>query len=215
MIQPFLYSSPGRSRSARRPQSGFTLLELMVVILIIGILMGYLLMNADSIFGSAKKSETKVRMNTLAILIQEYRTIQGAYPDDRLPRSAAGSGNLNANAEALFVSFFAGNYSGETPNQKWLVNTDGDSSAKSLTRLASRELFEIADSWDNPILYFESLHYSKAAQAMAGFEEIYEEQVATAARNDKTGGWRSPNGFQLISAGEDCIFGTDDDIIVP
>jgi prepilin-type N-terminal cleavage/methylation domain-containing protein len=209
------YGYQRRPRSDQHSQTGFTLLELMVVILIVGLLMGYLLISGQGAMRGAKKSETKVRMSTLATLIQQYRTIEGAYPDDRLPRSAASAGNMNASAEALVVAFFDGKYTGETPNQEWLINTDGDSSSRSLTRLASRELFEISDSWDNPILYFESLHYNKAAQAMAGSDGMMEEQTVTAARNSKTGGWQSPNGFQLISAGEDGTFGTEDDIIIP
>lgn len=201
-------------RSLSTHRSGFTLLELMVVIVIVGILMGALLMSGGSLFRDAKVKETGVRLDTLATMIREFRQIEGVFPNDRLP-SGVNTGAMNSKSEALFLELFANEYSGQRPDQDWLLNTDGDNLSKSLTILPSRELFEICDAWDNPILYFESLHYGEPAQVMAGLEGDYEEQNAEAAKNERTGAYQQPNGFQLISAGMDGTFGTEDDIVKP
>jgi type II secretory pathway pseudopilin PulG len=186
----------------------------MVVIVIVGILMGALLTNGGSLFRSAKVKETAVRMDTIATMIREYRQIEGVFPNDRLP-TGVNQGAMNSNAEALFLELFAEKYSGQRPDQDWLVNTDEDSLSKSLTILPVRELFEIGDAWGNPILYFESLHYGEPGQVMAGTDGMLEEQSVDAMKNERTGAYQQPNGFQLISAGEDGTFGTEDDIVKP
>ena len=186
----------------------------MVVIVIVGILMGALLMSGGELFRDSKKKQTEVQLNTLATLVREYRQIEGVFPSDRLP-SGVNNGEMNAKSEALFLELFAEKYSGQRPNQEWLVNTDGDSTPRAMTFLESSALFEIGDAWGSPILYFHHLHYGEIAQVMAGPDGMAYEQEAAAAKNETTGSYRQPNNFQLISAGEDGEFGTEDDIIKP
>ncbi len=186
----------------------------MVVIVIVGILMGALLTSGGSLFRNSKVKETSVRMDTLATMVGSFRQIEGMFPNDRLP-TGVNNGAMNSNSEALFLELFAEKYSGQRPDQDWLVNTDGDTTSKSLTILPARELFEICDAWNNPIVYFESLHYGTVAQVMAGTDDMLEEQTVEAVKNERTGAYQQPNGFQLISAGEDGTFGTEDDIVRP
>ncbi len=190
---------------------GFTLLELMIVLLIIGILAGVFIATGGSLFRGTAEKLTKVRLQQVAGLIEEYRTIEGEYPDDRLSASASTT-RINDGSEALFLALFDSGYTGGRPNQDWLGNSDGDSSTRALTILASRELFELVDGWDNPIVYIHSLHYDDPMQVLAGPDQIFEEQAVGALMNPRTGGWEEPSGYQLISAGEDGMFGNEDDL---
>lgn len=197
--------------SARR--GGFTLLELMIVLVIISLLSAAFLVVGGRVFSHSTERECRSRLQQLAVMIESYRTIEGAYPDDRLPAGVAANAH-NAGAEALFVQFYRPDYRGELPNQDWLVNSDGDLTTRTLTRLNARELWELGDPWGNPIAYFESLHYEEARGVvyLAGMaEDSPEEQTVAPQRDLRTGGWEEPGKFQLISAGEDGLFGTEDD----
>jgi hypothetical protein len=63
------------------------------------------------------------------------------------------------------------------------------------------------------VVYFDSLHYEDVQTVIAGADGFLEEQVVRAARNETTGAFVAPTGFQLISAGEDGEFGTEDDLL--
>lgn len=196
-----------------RGRSAFTLLEIMTVLLIIGLLVGFFAVQGQRILAGADVQTTRNRLATLQNLLESYRAREGDYPDDRLPEGIAGNG-VNDPAEALFLAFFAPEYQGQAPNQDWLVNTDGDATSRSLTRLPERELFEIGDRWGNPIVYFDFRHYAQAeATVHAGPEDgAPAEQHVRPRRNPRTGLWYEEGRFQLLSAGEDGQFGTDDDL---
>ncbi|MBT3340638.1 MAG: prepilin-type N-terminal cleavage/methylation domain-containing protein [Planctomycetes bacterium] len=202
---------PHSSFSRQASRAGFTLLELMVVLVIISILAGAFIVTGGKMFQDSARKETAVRLTQLAAMVEQFAQIEGDYPDDRLPKSLSANA-VNTGSEALVLAFFAPGYTGSKPSQAWLGNTDDDSSQKKLTTFAGQELFEITDVWGNPVYYAESLHYSRQATLMAGPDELFEEQFVDALRNETTGDWQQPNRFQLISAGMDGFFGTEDDI---
>lgn len=68
------------TRSPRRSKRGFTLLELLVVIVIIGLLAAYV---APRYFGQVGKSEVavaKAQMDALAKALDQYRLDTGKFP---------------------------------------------------------------------------------------------------------------------------------------
>ncbi len=213
MCHPQITAAGGGGAARRSATGGFTLLELMVVITIIGILMGFLLTSGGAVFRDAKSKQTRTQLETLASLINEYRTIENQFPDDRLPVGVH-TGAMNSQAEALVLALFDREYTGNRPKLDSVINTDDDRVARNTTIFAEPKLFEIKDAWDNPILYFESLHYGDVATVMAGYDLYYEEQTTGARKHKTTGAYLSPNGFQLVSAGEDGVFDTEDDIIL-
>ena len=193
-------------------QHGFTLMEMMIVLVIIGLLAATFATVGGSLFVKSKERAAKARLQSLAVMLESYRVLEGEYPDDRLPAGVT-TNRHNEHSEALFLALFDPEYTVERPSQEWLVNTDGDGSGRARTMLASSELFEIGDEWGNPIVYFDSLHYGNklGAVVMAG-DGFFEEQTVSPGRNQRTGSFSEPSSFQLVSAGPDGQFGTDDDI---
>lgn len=193
--------------------NGFTLLELMVVLVIIGVLGAVFVGYGGNIFSDSKVKAAQAKLIQLGALVEQYRNIEGEYPDDRL-RKGTSTNTKNSNAEALFLALFDPGYSGSRPAPDWLVNTDGDESNRDLTTLGNRQLFEIGDEWGNPIIYFESLHYSEdnGCSALAGEDGYYENADVYPVRSEKTNSYFEPNSFQLVSAGADGEFNTEDDL---
>jgi len=76
--------SPKEARVARAPAAGFTLLELLVVVVIIGLLAGFV---APRYFGQVGKSEVnvaKAQIDALGTALDQYRLDTGNYPTNEL-----------------------------------------------------------------------------------------------------------------------------------
>ena len=66
----------------RPPTSGFTLLELLIVISIIGILAATLIPNIVGFDTEARLTSTKTNLNTLRTRLSLFRAKEGKYPED-------------------------------------------------------------------------------------------------------------------------------------
>src|SRR4051794_1291755 len=74
---------PFRCATARRVPSsrGFTLLEILVVLAIIGLLAGLAITNVDKIFGGAQKTTTELQVrDSMRTPLTSYRIHMGDYP---------------------------------------------------------------------------------------------------------------------------------------
>ena len=74
-------------RSPRR--AGFTLLELMIVLVILAVLSAAFLVVAGGVFKQSNERKCLSRLQQVAVMLEAYRTIEGEYPDDRLPAGAS------------------------------------------------------------------------------------------------------------------------------
>ena len=62
-------------------RSGFTIVELLIVIVVIGILSGLVFVQFQNVQGKARDSERKADIRLLESKLAEYRADNSAYPD--------------------------------------------------------------------------------------------------------------------------------------
>ncbi|MEC8495812.1 MAG: prepilin-type N-terminal cleavage/methylation domain-containing protein [Planctomycetota bacterium] len=204
---------------SHRPNSraGFTLVELLAVILILSILLAVLVPNLFSSSEAVAASNTRAFLGQLAAEVDSFERETGDFPPSRFTKELdPRPSETNMGIEMMVISIMPADesYRANASYDDRLVNTDGDDTKRSLTRFTSAEVFELKDSWDNPIAYLHRRDYQRGGEYMAfvADEEEWVEQRVTALINTQTGDPYRPDKFQLISAGSDGIFGTEDDI---
>jgi len=199
--------------SAARRAAGFTLLEIMVVIALIGLLLGLVAVAVGRQTEAGRIAECRARIEQFALLLESSKDRNGDYPPDRLAVLGVRDGNpINEGIEAAVVALRAASYGGKRPEERWLANGDDDNSKSLKSVDGSPALLELADPWDNPISYIVSRDYADSftyrMQSDAGTEDV----TVHAATNPTTGAPWQFDSFQLRSAGPDGVFGTDDDL---
>jgi len=203
-----------RSTSSRR-RAGFTLIELLAVIVILGLLATFLLPKLTESLEVTKIKLTEEQLQQISVAIADYEQEMGDYP----PSSWNGDwgpepNETNLGGEVLCLSLWSEKYGGTGLSEELLVNSDEDEVKKSLTTHANSDLFELKDAWGNPIAYFHRRDYDREDPYLTVDAETGElvEANVKALLNPTTGNAYNPRKFQLISAGEDGLFGTGDDI---
>lgn len=200
---------------------GFTLIELLIVIGIIGLLTVALLPQISEFFGQSKATATIARIQTLQQMIAKYEQRHGDFPPSDYGLARKGvpvkADSVNAGIECLVIHLsqksLGANLSFDD-KREWLANTDGDQGPE-IRELRSTEKFEVVDAWGTPLAYFHNASYSRKQTIMLpDLEDIGGETINASAMKDESG-FINRRKYQILSAGEDLEFGTDDDITYP
>ena len=207
-------------REVRTP-GGFTLVELLIVMTIIGVLSMALLPQITGIWGMGFEAQTRERITHLRTMIDRYENAVGDYPPSDFARSLKGvqadPDAQNSGIECLLIHLhqerFAGGLSLDD-KRDWLENTDHDANSVEIPELFTNEKLEVVDPWGMPIAYFHNSSYGKKQVIIPGGEDSDGVSRTVGAMSDERG-YLNRRKYQLISAGEDGEFGTDDDITFP
>lgn len=199
-------------------RAGFTLIELLAVLLIVGILASILVTQLGGAEESARIQTTRQSLSELRAVIDQYANEFGDAPASSFTEEqGVANEGTNVGAEALVVALWSRGWEagGLTDLEDGLVNTDLDASSKALTDFATRDLLEIPDAWSNPIAYIHRRDYDARPREYVTLDPVTGEEIRSAAaalENPTTGRWYRHGSYQLVSAGPDGRFGTEDDV---
>jgi prepilin-type N-terminal cleavage/methylation domain-containing protein len=196
-----------------RARRGFTLIEILVVIAIIGLLMGLVAVTVSRQGQAGRVTDCRARIEQVSLLLAAYADRTGDYPPSRLGRAGVTDGNgINEGIEALVVALKSPKWTGRRPEERWLGNGDGDNTKTAKLVDGSSGLLEILDPWDNPLIYIANADYREEFTYRFGTESGSEDLTVRAASNKLTGAPHQFDSFQILSAGPDGMPGTDDDL---
>lgn len=200
-----------RSGTHRRPsqgRAGFTLIEILAVLLILSILIGILVTSLFNAGEAANGKLTEARLAQLETAIGRFENETGDYPPSTFDALAGATGSANNRGiEAAIHALYEASPDGYGMGDDVLDNLDGDT-------LGGMPLLELVDLWGNPVAYLRRQDYG-TPQPYVTFDGTTGEQVdnlVDARKHPKTGRWANHTSFQLISAGADGIFNTEDDL---
>jgi prepilin-type N-terminal cleavage/methylation domain-containing protein len=206
--------------SRRKPHAnGFTLIEMLVVIVILGILMSLAIVGVSSALKTARVTKTESLIEGLAGGCEQYRARWGDYPPTTLAEfKVSGLNDINNGIESL-TACLASRSKGDPLLQvrdDQLLNVDNDSASRNVTNwyFGDYQLREISDGFGFALCYMHWKDYEKPnpstrrVRVDSGSSEMSFDPTRSAA----TKTFLRPNKFQIFSVGPDGKAGTPDDL---
>ena len=212
-------SQPTSRRSPKGGGGGFTLIEMLVVIVILGMLMSLAVVGVTSALRTARANKTEAMIGNLTGACESYRTIWGDYPPSTLAEFRVPMPNDTNNGIESMTACLASKRKGEPklnlPDDQ-LMNADADYASGNITGwyFGDTALREVSDGFGFALVYLHWKDYEKPSPNTrrikpdaAGTELSFEP-----ARSEHTRTHLRPMKFQLFSIGPDGKPGTADDV---
>lgn len=177
--------SPAMTRSR-----GFTMIELLVVVLVIGILAGIMVPVAMSVYNKGKITETQGFIKVLESAMEAYKADTNVYPEHYDSPSGPGQ------ATFMFYLLETGR------NSPYIDRAKLQTSSSAIPAPAN---IEVLDSWGQPLLYYRAPILGKGAggAGSARFHTVQTTALLSAALGDFLGNDQSFNLWSPGSDGED------------
>lgn len=214
-----------RSKADSASGSGFTLIELLVVMSILALLAGLAFVGLPAIMRRGESTVVQTLLDNLDASLQAYRSRAGRGGGDFPPTSLQGFPGVgqgftleNCGIEAVVLCLnrrgTAEPLDVEGMKGIELGNLDKDFTEARLTVWEAKDLFELVDPWGTPLVYFHSRDYDRVKSDGLGRVMLRNGSITDAEpwRNPTTKSWYNARRFQIISAGPDGMFNTDDDL---
>jgi prepilin-type N-terminal cleavage/methylation domain-containing protein len=210
-----------RSISTVRRPGGFTLLEILIVIVIIAILSSLLLWGVTAAIEAAKVSKSEGIVRSIAGTLESYKSQFGDYPPSSLDRFRVRLPNeTNNGIETMVACLTSSSRKGwepyRPPDEGLWINADNDRVDRNVTGwyFGDNQLREVSDAFGNALFY---IHHSDYAAPQRHHLKYIPHagakvQDVKVYQSERTKTFASPGGFQLVSPGSDGILGTDRDI---
>jgi len=203
--------------------NGFTLIEILVVISILGVLMGLVTLLVIRAPEKQKHFLTKTRITQLSTTIQRFKQEMDYLPPvsiDLLGKRTKYYSKLkmpdnetNGSIEALVVALnhpeLASPLGENLDGDGAFGNLDGDSFNTKPKGSSSAEAMEVLDGWGSAFVYIDKNAYGKGPFTVINADE---ETVEVSAFQKPDGSYYNPTSFQIISLGTNGQPNDSDDV---
>lgn len=200
-------------------RGGFTLVELLVVIVIIAILAGLVTVGLNAAMVNARTASTETFLQALTGACNQYAQRWGDFPPSTIDEVGGRAPNdLNNGVEALVACLASERRGGKliAVDEEQYSNTDGDSASSNATGwfFGDTKLREITDKFGFALLYLHHRDFAKARPQVLKYKITPEGESVTIApeKSAATSTYTGAGRFQLRSVGRDGKPGTGDDI---
>jgi prepilin-type N-terminal cleavage/methylation domain-containing protein len=206
-----------------RRASGFTLLEILIVVVIIGVLASLVLIGVTYAIKTSKISNTQAMIGTIQGALDNYHTRWRDYPPSSLAeyRGIRVPNDTNNGVESLVASLSSKQKGGilyQPPSQEMYQNSDEDELPRNptesyLTEAGAYPLLEYMDFFGKSLLYMHHKDYARPGAGTTAYKlELGGEEKQFKPAKGAGSSWAMPDKFQLYSAGPDGEPGTEDDV---
>ena len=117
-----------RAIERARSEEGFTLIELMIVIVILGVLAGIVIFSVGGITDRGNTAACKTDLSTVSVGVEAYRAMNGVYPPNLDPSLTTGANQFLRPQANLVASTLTGqgytiDYQGAATGAVWVNNS--------------------------------------------------------------------------------------------